>query len=333
MPLQNIYFSGINYCIIDPYKYKEVLNDLIIRFIINHISIQMVTMTEYSIDFRNMISIPFSTLSALGCICIFLVFLNDRNIRSKPLYKLVFNLSLMDFVRTLAGIYVPPSALSNPRDIGCNIESYLIHFTDLSSILFSTAFMIKIYNLVCRDKPMENCMSLKKTYIACYGLPFITSTGFLIASLLKSTPIFGFDKCFCIVDNSQQQNIAYLGISFYGPFTIFGIYCFHMYLKIERNIKKMNLEKSSRKFMLYPLLLFLGSVPALVNWICELCGVDKEEVIYIHYINTALSQCKGLWNTIVFIGTRGLKNGLPFYSCCQPNDEEKPYRKYRNLQN
>jgi len=281
--------------------------------------------TEYSLEFRNIISLPFSILSSLGCICIFLVFIADADIRSKPLYKLVFNLTLMDFFRTLAGIYVPPSVLKDSsKDIACNIEAYFIHYTDLASILFSTAFMIKIYNLVVRDKSMENCKSLTKTYWTCYGVPFVVTTSFLIASLLKTTPIFGFDKCFCIINSSKTQNIALLGISFYGPFAILGIYCFYMYGKIEKNIQKMNLDKNARKFMLYPLLLFLGSLPALVNWICELCGlVEKEEVIYVYYINTALSQCKGLWNVIIFIGTRGFKRGLPFRCCYNKNDKNE----------
>ena len=282
---------------------------------------------DYSIDLRNIVAAPFSTFSILGCFYIFISFFANKDIRTKTLYKLVFHLSFVDFLRTLAGLYVPASVLENQQNFICTFEAYMVWFTNLCSLLLATAFSIKIYNMVVRDKSVEKCTDLTKTFILCYGISFLLTTIFLIISLNKTEPIFGYDKCFCLIDNSRKENIAYLGISFYGPYIILAIYNLSMYWRTSSYIKKFDPSaKKPLKFMLYPLLLFLGAIPALVGWICQLFEVNHN-LNYIYYLNVGAAQCIGLWNFFVFILTTNSKQGfcLNIKQCCYPsvNEEQK----------
>jgi len=259
---------------------------------------------NYSIPTRNWVSFLSSGLSIVGALYIFTVFLLFKRIRSKVLYRLVFNISLADFIGILAGMYLEPGVRNSesPTDY-CIISAAFLVYGNFSTLFWSVSFAYKIYQLIVREKSLDLLKSLKWSYCCCIGIPALLGFGSLLISYLVDYPLFGYSITYCWVninsDDKMIQNV--LSTIYYIPTGIVLIANIVLYVKIFRILKKLKLKfKWPFLFMLYPVIFGICCLPAIIDRFFIMADTQHDGMALLHYIHVGFSQIHGFFNAIIY---------------------------------
>jgi len=275
----------------------------------------------YSISTRNTISYIVSSLSILGGIFILVVYLLLKELRSKTLYKLVFNLTVSSMVATLAGIYVPEDVETNKHASSyCQLAGFFHEYGSLSTLCWSAAFAIKIYGLVVNAESLEDTVKLKNVYLGCFVLPFTFCLALQTAAYWTKTQLFGFNGTYCwLIDDLNEVQYILQTVGFFLPSIIVSIGTGILYFRIRNTLIKLGLEvKWPFHFMLYPLMILLLMIPSMVDQAVILIqGGDGLPIL--HYIRVGASQSVTFWNAATYGLTKGVRNELRNYCPCVNN--------------
>jgi hypothetical protein len=243
---------------------------------------------NYSIDVRNLVSYISSSLSIIGGIFIFTVYMMLKELRTKTLYKLVFNLTVSSLIATLAGVYLPSNVEENSEMATyCQLAGFFLEYGTLSTLLWSAAFAWKIYTLVVHAESLENTVKLGPTYLLCFVLPFTFCLGVQSIAYWNNTKFFGFNPTYCwLIDGPNQIHYILPTIGLFFPAFFVIIFTFVLYIRIRRKLRSLGLEvKWPFHFLLYPLLIFIFIIPAILDQgILLIYGGNGNAIL--HYIFT-----------------------------------------------
>ena len=266
----------------------------------------------YDLQTRNDISWVLSSLSALGALYIFLIFFAFKKIRRKVLYQLVFNISLADLIGIIAGTYVPASyqdgeATNNEQEF-CDITAVFVSYGNLSSLFWSVSFGYKIYQLIIKEKSPHDLNKLKWSYFCCCGIPAILCIIVVVSSAIGKWDLLGYNVTYCwLVSTENITGTRYLAlltsysILYYIPLAISVIANIALYLKIFSILRKLKLQfKWPLLFLLYPFLLLVCCLPAIIDRTFIILDPDSTTTTILHYVHVGLMQIHGFLNAIVY---------------------------------
>lgn len=236
-----------------------------------------------------------SGLSFFSAIFIILVYIGYKHLRS-VFFALIVCMQLADLLNAL-------SYFLSDSSISCKIQGFGINSGAFSSVIWSSIIANSVYNAYISDE--EQMFVFKKTY---FLLGFLVP--FCFSALPFITNSYGSAAGCCWIAGDFED--MWKGISLYGIVIGAIIYNCRTYklviLEIRSQVEVLedssvlnnNMKKASHKFMMYPMILIICYLPALLKFAFS---QFLEENLLISLVSGCLVCLVGVFNTLIYACT------------------------------
>ena len=242
------------------------------------------------------------SLSIVGDIFITMAILSFKDLRTFN-YRMILYLTLTDVIAAMAYMLTPLSKTSHSL---CILQAYLINFSSLSSLLWTSCIMIALYRLIILEKFNEKYLEL----IFCafsWAVP-------LVASVISISD-YGITDNWCWIDDSH---IFMIILQFYVPLLAVVVFNIFLCVVIWKELRKHTgsvaelhviKRKVFKRMMLYPLVLLICFIPAAIHRFShDLLINDNSGPIDM---TSMLGSCLyGFFNSIVYGCTQTVRKKI-----------------------
>ena len=242
------------------------------------------------------------SLSMIGDIFMAITILSFKDLRTFN-FRMILYLTLTDLLLPMAYLLTPLNKTSNRI---CVLQAYLINFSNLSSLFWTSCIMVALYRLIILEKINEKYIEL----IFCVFSWVVP----LIASSISINDYTLAGK-WCWIDDNH---LALIILQFYGPLVLVLVFnislCIVIWNQLRKNIGsviEMHVIKLKvfRRMSFYPLVLLICFIPAAVHRFYHFLRITEDTGT----LDTAamLGNCMyGFFNSIVYGCTRNIRKKI-----------------------
>lgn len=268
-------------------------------------------------------------LSTVGFLFIFASFVFVGELRKKPAFRMVFNLSIVDTLMCLVGlINVDAHALDQAHHNVCIGFGFVLQFTSLSSAVWVVMFAYTLFQFFVKRN--ENLESIERlNYVVCYGIPMIA------AIIPFFTDAYGSAVIYCWFPNEYSKHGLFL---FYLPVIVIFFVMVYFYVRIISTTYKQAMNKKDLKivyqFALYPCGLVLNFFFAGLNRFYNFPYADGK-IFWIVVCHVAFQQCQTLINALIYASNHTVRSKITkkCKNMCQTRKPSGDDSSYYSIQN
>ena len=242
------------------------------------------------------------SLSIIGDIFMAITIISFKDLRTFN-FRMIMYLTLTDLLASIAYLLTP---LSKNNHSLCMLQAYLMNFSSLSSLLWTSCIMVALYRLIILEKINEKHIELIFCVIS-WVVPLVASAA--------SINDYGMTGNWCWLDGNHLL-LAFL--QFYGPLVVVVVFNIFLCVVIWKQLKKntgSELELHSTKMKvfkrmtLYPLVLIICFLPAAIHRLYEFLKINEDNST-LNMIGIAGCCLYGFANSIVYGCTRNIRKKI-----------------------
>ncbi|OMJ77238.1 hypothetical protein SteCoe_23236 [Stentor coeruleus] len=258
------------------------------------------------------INVVSNSLSILGNIFICAVYFKFQNLRTFP-FKLVLILSIFDILNSIG--FLIPTYSSEDSDLTCKIQSLVLNFSTLASVLWAVIIAFCLYYIIVKSR----------LYIENYIKYYIGSV-VIICSIVSAVPFitdtYGATAGWCWILQTGKYDGAFYEryFSFFIPLWLLIIISVVLYILISRRLSQSDDSDNTRsafnkKLKFYPMILILCFLPFTIKGVLEHFRVDfvMKNDYYFTMVTATFRGFYGLLNAFVYGFTNKVRKTLAAY--------------------
>lgn len=236
------------------------------------------------------IQLVLSLISSATCFGVVIIYIWAKPLRVYA-FKIIFQLNLSNLIKSLTEV-VAQGYISSDSTL-CLLDGYLFYSASLASFLWTLVIANKLYKSL-REIPNSES-DYWKIFIVVYFFSFsIGSVPFMLDEYGDEYPNcdLKFNKTayiirFCIYYIPAVFVIAYIGVVY--------SYVIKYTRKNEEYVKR-----DALRFWMFPVIMVLCTLPALVARIIEFCWMD---VNVFDFISTCIMFLQGFFDALAYVFT------------------------------
>jgi 7 transmembrane receptor (Secretin family). len=245
--------------------------------------------------------------SLIGSVAVLLIFTCVPETRKNFFFNIGFYISLSDLIFGISTIYV-----QDPNEIDtqvCQILGMGREFGMLASIVWTNIISWCVFKTLNNSVSDEELFKDQWFYL---GLGYVPALLLSILPLFVYPEIYGPNDIYCWLSSSEKHIFAITAIGYYIPFAISFLLCMIWYCRTLKLIKAFITFRISREFlklMLYPIILFLCNIGAIVDYF-YVGFVDSKGLLWLQFTYVIVRQSQGFLNALVYANNYGVRNAI-----------------------
>jgi len=269
-------------------------------------------------------------LSLLGSMFIFWSYCVIKGLNRSPAFRMIFCLSITDFMVTINGIVNLNADKTNEKF--CEVWGFARGYFSLSSILWPFAFahsMHCFYNGSFRNSnDWKKKIRIYKLF--CWGAPIVFA---IIPLFFKA---YGPSDIYCwlkdpVIEGKTPKELAdmkfWLSIAaYYGPVTIVVLLMLYYYIKIIRYMIMNPSGESSTVFyslFFYPLIMIITFCFSMGDRLFNL--LSEHPCLFMIQAHLLLRQLQGFMNAVVYCMGRKFREKFKKHFAFRREQKKKKY--------
>jgi len=267
-------------------------------------TIPVIELGEFSYSYPVALAGFISTcISLAGIVFVFLVYAAVPETRTNFFFTLGFYISISDLIFVSSTLYVQDPIKFEPET--CAFLGMGREFGFLTSISWSTIIAWCVYRSVKHNITDEELFKKRWLYLFLGYVPALLVAGI---PQIASSHIYGPYDVYCWISHYEETYLVTSAEMYYGPFLIsfvFSMFLYYKTMKILRVLINKKMSQEFMKLMLYPIILFVCNIGAIVQ--VSYAYFTHNSIFWIQITYIIVRQLQGFFDAVVYAMNYGVR--------------------------